>query len=104
MSAWCNKNEVPGGFGEYQFGNLKNTFGPIGVMADRHDRIWVSSMNDRVQAFTPEGKFLFGIGETGDKPGEFEKPHGMAVDSKGHLYVADADNQRIQKFEIPAPR
>jgi hypothetical protein len=27
----------------------------------------------------------------------------MAVDSQGRLYVADAGNQRIQKFEVPAP-
>jgi len=72
-------------------------------MADKHDRIWVSSLNDRVQVFRAEGKFLFGIGDTGDEPGHFHKPHGMAVDSKGYLYVADAGNQRIQKFEVPAP-
>lgn len=102
LGAWGNKTDEPGGFGSYQFGGLKNTFGPIGVMVDRHDRVWVSSLNDRVQAFTPEGKFLFGIGGTGDEPGQFHKPHGMAVDIKGYLYIADAGNQRIQKFEIPA--
>lgn len=103
LLVWGNKSDDPGGFGEYQFSTLKNTFGPIGVMVDKHDRIWVSSLNDRVQAFTPEGKFLLRIGDTGDKPGEFQKPHGMAVDSLGFLYVCDAGNQRIQKFQIDAP-
>ncbi len=84
-------------------GFSKQTFGPIGVAVDRHDRVWVSSLNDRVQAFTPEGKFLFGIGGTGTEPGQFEQPHGMAFDSHGHLYVADSGNQRIQKFKIPSP-
>jgi len=101
LRAWGNKSSEPGGFGEYQFGNMKNSFGPVGVLVDRSDRIWVSSLNDRVQAFSPEGKFLFGIDGTGDEPGKLSKPHGMAVDNRGHLYVADAGNQRIQKFELP---
>jgi sugar lactone lactonase YvrE len=100
---WGDKGQPPGGFGALQTGYAKNTFGPIGILVDRHDRVWVSSLNDRVQAFTPEGKFLLGIGGTGQGPGQFVRPHGMALDSKGHLYVADAGNQRIQKFEIPDP-
>lgn len=103
LLAWGNKSDDPGGFGEYNFGNLKNTFGPIGVFADKHDRIWVSSLNNRVQAFTPDGKYLMGITESGDKPGQLDHPHGIAMDSQGHLYIADSGNQRIQKFEVPAP-
>jgi sugar lactone lactonase YvrE len=37
----------------------------------------------------------------GEVPGQFTCPHGMAMDSKGHLYVCDAGNQRIQKFAVP---
>jgi len=103
LLAWGDKGAQPGGFGATKFSYSKNTFGPIGVFVDRHDRVWVSSLNDRVQAFTPEGRFLLGIGGTGNEPGRFARPHGMAVDSKGCLYVADAGNQRIQKFEIPVP-
>jgi sugar lactone lactonase YvrE len=103
LLAWGNKSDDPGGFGAYQFGGLKNTFGPIGVAVDRHDRVWVSSLNDRVQAFTPEGKYLFGISTSGEEPGQLSKPHGMAFDSCGNLYVADASNQRIQKFAVPQP-
>jgi hypothetical protein len=65
--------------------------------------VWVSSLNDRVQLFTAMGKYLFGIGGPGKEPGQFARPHGMALDSKGDLYVCDAGNQRIQKFAIPAP-
>jgi hypothetical protein len=60
-------------------------------------------LNDRVQCFAADGKLLLGIGGTGKEPGQFARPHGMAMDSKGHLYVADAGNQRIQKFAIPDP-
>ncbi|MCI0462199.1 MAG: NHL repeat-containing protein [Gemmataceae bacterium] len=101
LLAWGDKGKQPGGFGALKTGYARNTFGPIAVLADRHDRVWVSSLNDRVQLFTPQGKFLLGIGSTGDGPGQFARPHGLAVDSKGYLYVADAGNQRIQKFEIP---
>ena len=103
LCSWGDKVREPGAFGEYQFGNLKNTFGPVGVFADKQDRIWVSSLNDRVQAFTTEGKFLFRLDGTNDSDDIFAKPHGMAVDSKGFLYIADSGNQRIVKFRLPAP-
>ncbi len=103
LLAWGDKGKQPGGFGALQTGYSKNTFGPVAILVDKHDRVWVSSLNDRVQLFTPEGKYLLGIGGTGKEPGQFVRPHGMAVDSKGYLYVADAGNQRIQKFEIPDP-
>jgi sugar lactone lactonase YvrE len=103
LLAWGDKGAQPGGFGALATPYSKQTFGPIGILVDRHDRVWVSSLNDRVQAFSPEGKFILGIGGTGKEPGQFVRPHGMAVDSKGFLYVADAGNQRIQKFEVPEP-
>jgi acetyl esterase/lipase/sugar lactone lactonase YvrE len=102
LQAWGHKGSQPGGFGGLQTGYAKLSFGPIGVLADRQGRVWVSSLNDRVQLFTAEGKYLMGIGGSGDKPGRFARPHGMAFDSKGYFYIADAGNQRIQKFELPA--
>lgn len=101
LMAWGSKGDEPGGFGAYRFGNLKNTFGPIGVFVDRRDRVWVSSLNDRVQAFTSDGKYLHAIAVSGKEPGQLSRPHGMAMDSMGFLYVADASNQRIQKFAVP---
>ncbi len=101
VAAWGNKTDEPGGFGSYEFNNNSGTFGPIGVAVDRHDRVWVSSLNDRVQAFTQEGKYVMGIVVSGSNPGELSHPHGMAFDSRGFLYVADAANQRIQKFRVP---
>jgi sugar lactone lactonase YvrE len=103
LLGWGNKGDEPGGFGSYSFANGKMSLGPIAIAVDRYDRVLVSSLNDRVQYFTSDGKYLFGIGGTGDEPGEFIHPHGLAFDSQGHLYVADAGNQRIQKFAIPKP-
>ncbi len=101
LTSWGSKTAEPGAFGEYQFSNLKNTFGPIGVFADNRNRIWISSLNDRVQCFNADGSFLFrldGIGENDT----FTHPHGMAQDSQGNLYIADSGNQRIVKFQLPS--
>lgn len=101
-ASWGSKGQEPGGFGALKLGYSPNPFGPIAVFVDKYDRVWVSSLNDRVQCFTPEGKYLFGIGGSGKETGKLARPHGMAFDSKGHLFVCDAGNQRIQKFEIPS--
>ena len=38
------------------------------------------------------------IGKPGSGPGQFNEPAGIALDSKGNLYVADIVNHRVQKF------
>jgi sugar lactone lactonase YvrE len=101
LLAWGTKGDEPGGFGSYKFGVQSGSFGPIAAAVDQNDRVWVSSLNDRVQAFSTEGKYLFGITTSGPELGCLQKPHGMAFDSRGDLYVADAHNQRIQRFRIP---
>jgi hypothetical protein len=35
----------------------------------------------------------------GSGPGEFDTPTGIAVDASGHVYVADFNNNRVQKFD-----
>lgn len=103
LAQWGDKGDQPGGFGAYEFGGLPHTFGPIGTAVDRFDRVYVSSLNDRVQCFTTDGRFLFGIDGTGLENGNLLHPHGMAFDSHGFFYIADAGNQRIVKFEVPPP-
>jgi len=39
-------------------------------------------------------------GGVGHFPGQFDQPHGIAVDSKGNVYVAENRGKRIQKFKI----
>jgi len=101
LFAFGNNSTDPGGFG----GRPKNLPGPIGVCVDRFDRIWVTSTNNRLQLFSPDGKLLFGFEnlEPGTEPKRFHTPHGMVIDSKGHLYVVDSQNYRIQKFAVPGP-
>ncbi|MCA9268372.1 MAG: hypothetical protein KDA41_07865 [Planctomycetales bacterium] len=54
---------------------------------------------DRIQKFSPTGKFLFQWGGHSQQPGEFMRPNSLAVDSADHLWVADACNHRIQVFD-----
>lgn len=43
--------------------------------------------------------FLDQFGEGGSALGQFQRPQGIAVDSKGFIYVADTENHRIQVFD-----
>jgi DNA-binding beta-propeller fold protein YncE len=55
--------------------------------------------NDRIVKFSKDGKLLATWGKHGKGPGEFDTPHGIALDSAGRVYVADRANNRIQIFE-----
>ena len=54
---------------------------------------------DRIQKFTPEGKFVLQWGGHGSEPGQFLRPQHLELDSQGQLWVADACNHRIQIFD-----
>ena len=57
-----------------------------------------------MQKFTPNGMFLTQWGSYGSSDGQFNSAYGMVFDGEGGLYVADARNNRIQKFAAgPAP-
>jgi DNA-binding beta-propeller fold protein YncE len=53
----------------------------------------------RIVKFTKDGRFLTCWGRPGQRPGEFSNPHGLAIDSRGRLFVADRGNNRIQIFD-----
>jgi DNA-binding beta-propeller fold protein YncE len=54
--------------------------------------------NARVHKFAPDGRLLFSWGEPGSGPGQFNLPHGIALDRDDRVYVADRENSRIQVF------
>src|SRR5262245_18069225 len=54
--------------------------------------------NARVHRFTAEGRLVASWGEPGSGPGQFHVPHGIAVDRRGTVYVADRENSRVQLF------
>jgi outer membrane protein assembly factor BamB len=67
--------------------------------------LWViDACNNRFQIFDPDGTFLEFWGEFGSGPGQFNfcdgEPRGhFTFDAQGNLYVVDAYNSRIQKFD-----
>jgi DNA-binding beta-propeller fold protein YncE len=54
--------------------------------------------NARVHKFSADGQLLHSWGEPGDGSGQFHVPHGIAVDRRGTVYVADRENSRLQLF------
>jgi DNA-binding beta-propeller fold protein YncE len=56
--------------------------------------------NARVLEYTREGKRLNEWGSAGTGPGQFRQPHGIAVDDRGIVYVADRQNGRLQRFDL----
>ena len=53
----------------------------------------------RILKFSEDGKFIKAWGKEGTGLGEFNVPHGIAVDSTGRVFVADRGNNRIQFFD-----
>src|SRR6266542_2737141 len=103
--------------------------GPNGVATDAAGNVYVADLtNQRIDKFDSSGNFLrawgrdvvsAGPGDTGTGSeicvaangdtckagpaaglgGEFNGPSGVATDAAGNVYVADASNNRIQKFD-----
>jgi DNA-binding beta-propeller fold protein YncE len=78
---------------------------PEGVAVDSSGNIWVADTgNNRVEEFTSAGTFANQmVGTYGccfNAPNaDLNAPQGLAFDSNGLLYVADANNNRIQVFQ-----
>ncbi|MGH9147619.1 MAG: peptidyl-alpha-hydroxyglycine alpha-amidating lyase family protein [Vicinamibacterales bacterium] len=53
----------------------------------------------RVLRFDRSGKLIHSWGGKGKDPGKFDVAHGLAIDARGQLWVADRENQRIQVFD-----
>lgn len=64
-------------------------------VADGHG----GNTNARIVKFDRSGKFIKTWGKKGTGEGEFDAPHGLAMDSAGRLFVADRSNSRIQIFD-----
>jgi sugar lactone lactonase YvrE len=55
--------------------------------------------SDRIQKFDPEGRFITQWGGTGREKEKFVRPQSLVI-SKNVLWVADACNHRIQRYDI----
>jgi len=73
---------------------------PSSVELDSEGFVYVAGHEDRFQKFTPDGELIAIYGSPGPGDGEFNHPHGLAVDRRrGDLvYVGDQENHRLQVF------
>ena len=54
--------------------------------------------NARVHKFSGDGTHVTSWGEPGNAPGQFNLPHGVWIDRRGHVLVCDRENDRVQVF------
>jgi DNA-binding beta-propeller fold protein YncE len=86
-------------------GDTNDTFhSPSDVAIAANGDIYVADghggdTNGRIVKFSKDGKFIKAWGKPGKAQGEFDTPHGIALDSAGRVYVADRRNSRIQIFD-----
>jgi hypothetical protein len=97
--------------------------GGFGIVIDSANNVYVGEgSNQRIQKFDSSGNFILmwgkgvnqttsgnvctaasgnvcGAGTSGSGDGEFTGPQGLAADSANRIYVADAGNNRVQKFQ-----
>lgn len=84
---------------------------PTDVATDRQGRIYVTDgYNDRIQVFAGDGHFLrmwgglsvlhlpHSVNFLGGLNGWFKTPTAIAIGPQGNVFVADEENDRIQKF------
>jgi DNA-binding beta-propeller fold protein YncE len=103
--------------GRYQ-GQLNNLHRPCGLFADRRNggRLYVGELPShlavnaavpnigaRVSIVTLKGGLVARVGDrfAGEKPGQFVAPHGVAVDSRGDVYVAEVSYTAKGRHETP---
>ena len=61
----------------------------------------VNQNNAQIEIIDRESGTIIGnFGRSGTFPGQFNQAHGIAVDSRGNVYVAENRGRRIHKFQI----
>jgi sugar lactone lactonase YvrE len=76
---------------------------PTGLAVDAEGNLYVcDTLNNRIEIFDADGKFISTFGKNGDGPGDFARPKGVAIDGDGHIWVADGMQDRIQVFNQEA--
>jgi len=84
-------------------GNDEITFDrPTDIGFDKSGNFYVSDgyINSRIVKYSKDGVYLKEWGTKGEKPGEFDLPHGITIDNRDNIFVADRSNSRIQVFDI----
>ena len=75
---------------------------PYAVAYDAEDYLYVSDfLNFRIQVFDPAGDLELVFGQIGDRPGDLNRPRGLAVDAAaGVIFEVDGAFQLVQMFNL----
>jgi hypothetical protein len=68
---------------------------------DKGQTYWFTSDDPNGQIHVirrSDGQVVGSFGRVGRGPGEFENLHNIAIDSKGNIYTAEVQGQRVQRF------
>jgi DNA-binding beta-propeller fold protein YncE len=69
------------------------------VITTEDKRVCVAATQyGRYACYDLNGKLVSQWGTLGDEPGVSDNAHQIDVDNEGNFYVADANNNRVQKF------
>jgi len=71
----------------------------VAVLGDGSFYVSDGYKNTRVIKFAADGRYQFEWGAKGSEPGQFNLPHGIAVDAGGRVLVCDRTNSRLQIFD-----
>jgi sugar lactone lactonase YvrE len=75
---------------------------PMALAFDRAGNLYVTDTTPgqhRVLVMDRQGILVRQFGKEGQDRGDFSFPNGIAVDSKGNIFVADSGNGRVQAFD-----
>ena len=74
---------------------------PSDVAWDSQGNIYVADglTRGRIAKYEPSGRFITNFGAEGNGPGQFAGIHGLQIDARDNLYVADYGNRRIQVLD-----
>lgn len=68
-------------------------------IAVKNDRVYASDFGcPSIKIYSLDGKFIDTIGTQGDRPGQFAKIKGIAVDNELNVYAVDAAFENVQVF------
>ncbi len=73
--------------------------GPLNFGADAQGNMYVATLGHEVLVFDRNDNLVRRIGRPGQGPGELEYPYSAAVDDQGRVWVADANNGRVQLYD-----
>ncbi|HVZ80834.1 MAG TPA: NHL repeat-containing protein [bacterium] len=74
----------------------KNLYGPRGIGFDGRDFVLADTGSHRIALISPDGSVAATWGRRGTGEGEYQGPQDVAADGKGHYFVADTENHRVQ--------